>query len=300
MAFIWCETMEPIKTRPLPLIRDPKFENGFAVYGPRHEDGMTAQYAGVNKTTGVQAWNIAQWANYRNPLNENTPRIRYENGGFRYETPTSRVDVHNLDDCLIRMELRASEEYQGRVRKEGEEWPHLLLEQNDVIDFYPPMGEWKRLDYRISIMPEYIRSNMNAEDVSPALHAAQLSHYFAIWDSDAGDGFWFGITFLDNRYGVFPGYMSEDVGKADCTHKMIAVDPILTYTQTPPALGQWTDIHADLLPRIRQAVQKAQSRGFLLNARFENMRIASTNIGLEIPGNYNAAFKIRELSLLGE
>ena len=300
MPFIWCETLEMIKTRPLPMIRDAEFKNGFAIYGPRHEDGMTAQYAGISKTTGVQAWNIAQWANYNHPLDANTARTNFENGGFVYETPTCKLSVRNSDQYLLRMELRTDSEYQGRVRKNGEEWPHLLLEQNDVIDFYPAMGELKKLSYKVSIMPEYLKCNMKEEDVDPSLHAAQLSHYFAMFDTIAQDGFWFGITFLDNRHDIFPGYLSEDVGKADCTHKMIAVDPILTYTDKAPALGEWTDIECDLLPRIKQAVQNAKARGFLKDAQFERMKIASTNIGLEIPGNYDMAFQIRSLSLLGE
>lgn len=300
MAFIWCETMEMIKTRPLPLIRDSEFKNGFAVYGPRHEDGMTAQYAGVSKTTGAQAWNIAQWANYRHPLDADTPRTNFENGGFVYETPTCKLSVRDRDDCLIRMELRADHEYKEHVRQSGEEWPHFLLEQNDVIDYYPPMGDWKRLSYKVSVMFEYIRCNMKKEDIDPALHASQLSHYFAIWDPVAQDGFWFGLTFLDNRHEVFPGYMSEDVGKDDCTHKMIIVDPILSYTDKAPRLGEWTDIECDLLPRIRKGVENAKARGYLKNAQFERMKIVSTNIGFENPGNYDSAFRIRELSLLGE
>lgn len=300
MAFIWCEIMEMIKTRPLPLIRDSEFKNGFAVYGPWHEDGMTAQYAGTSKTTGVQAWNIAQWANYNHPLNEKTSRTNLENGGFVYETPSIKLSVRDSDQYLIRMELRAGAEYLGRIRKDGEEWPHLLLEQNDVIDFYPPMGDLKRLFYKISIMPEYIKCNMQKEAVDPNLHAAQLSHYFALWDPEAKDGFWFGLTFLDNRHNVFPGYASEDIGKADCTNKMIVVDPILSYTDKAPALGEWTDIECDLIGHIRGAVELAKARGYLKDAQFERMKIASTNIGLEIPGNYDAAFQIRELSLLGE
>ena len=300
MAFVWCETMEMIKTRPLPLIRDSKFENGFAIYGPRHEDGMTAQYAGIVKTTGIQAWNIAQWANYNHPLDANTPRTNFENGGFIYETPTCKLSVRDNDDYLIRMELRADHEYKGRVRKNGEEWPHFLLEQNDVIDYYPPMGDWKKLSYKVSIMFEYIKCNMKKEDINSDLHATQLSHYFAIWDPVAEDGFWFGLTFLDNRHEVFPGYMSEDVGKDDCTHKMIIVDPILSYTDKAPKLGEWVNVECDLLPRIKKGVENAKARGYLKNAQFERMKIVSTNIGFENPGNYDSAFRIRELTLLGE
>ncbi len=292
--------MDMIKTRPLPLIRDSEFKNGFAIYGPRHEDGMTAQYAGTSKTTGVQAWNIAQWANYNHPLDAKTPRVNLENGGFIYETPTCKLSVHDNDDYLIRMELRTDHEYKGRARKNGEDWPHFLLEQNDVIDYYPPMGDWKKLSYKVSIMFEYIKCNMKEEDIDPNLHATQLSHYFAIWDPVAEDGFWFGLTFLDNRHEVFPGYMSEDVGKDDCTHKMIVVDPILSYTDKAPKLGEWVNIECDLLPRIRKGVENAQARGYLKNAQFERMKIVSTNIGFENPGNYDSAFRIRELSLLGE
>lgn len=300
MALIWCETMEMITKRPLDLIRDTEFKNGFAIYGTRHEDGMWAQYAGVSKTTGAQIWNVAQWANDKHPLDVNSCRTNLENGGYIYETPTCRMDVRSLDDCLLRLELRASREYQGHIRRAGEEWPHLLIEQHDCIDFYPAMGDLKKLNYSISIMPEYCTCHMTPEQINPDLHCAQLSHYLAMWDPVAKDGFWFGISFWDNRFEVHPGYASEDVGKDDCTNKMIVVEPIMNYVDQQPALGQWTDVETDLLPHMESAVVLAKERGYLKNAKFERMKIFSTNLGLEITGNYDAAFKVRKLSLVGE
>lgn len=300
MALIWCETLETIKERPIEFIHDTEFKNGFAVYGTRHEDGIWAQYTGVAETTGPQSWNIAQWANYKHPLDIMSRRINQESGGYVYETPACRLDVRTDKDWLLRMELRASNEFEGHVRQAGEEWPHLLIEQHDCIDFYPSMGELKRLDYEISIMPEYCVCHMKPEEINPSLHCAQLSHYLALYDMAAEDWFWFGINFWDNRYDIHPGQAAEDVGKGDCTHKMIVTEPIMNYVKQAPTLGEWTDIHkVDLLPHIGVAVELAKSRGFLRNVDFKRLKLISTNLGMEIMGSYDAAFKLKKIKLIG-
>ena len=300
MAMIWCETMEKITKRPIELIRDSKFQNGLDIYGTTHEEGFVAQYSGISETTGPQSWNIAQWANYKYPLAQDTPRMNLENGGYIYETPTCRLDVNTCDDYLLRMELRASQEYEGHVRCEGEAWPHLLIEQHDCVDFFPSMGELKKLDYSISIMIEYCKSYMTPEQFNPQLHCSQVSHYLALGDMEAGDWFWFGVAFWDNRYEVSPGHISEDVGKDDCSHKMIVAEPLTVYTDVIPQIGDWIEIKVDLLPRIRKAVEVAQQRGYLKNVQFERLKVMSTNLGFENPGNFDAALQIRELTLVGE
>lgn len=300
MAIIWCETMEKITKRPIEFIRDSKFENGFAIHGATHEEGLTAQYAGTSQSTEPQAWNIAQWANYKYPLTKDTSRINLDNGGYIYETPTCRLDVHTCDDYLLRLELRASEEYEGHVRKAGEAWPHLLIEQHDCVDFFPGLGELNKLNYSISLMIEYCKSHMTPEEFDPELHCSQVSHYLALGDMEAYDWFWFGITFWDNRYEVCPGHISEDVGKDDASHKMIVVEPLTNYTDVIPKYGQWIDIKVDLLPHIRKAVEMAQGRGYLKNVKMERLKVLSTNLGFENPGNFDSAMQIRELSLIGE
>lgn len=299
MALIWSELFEEKKQRPIDMIGDSSFENGLVIYGPRHVDDIWAQYCGVSKSTEPQIWNIAQWALYDHPLDKNTPRTDLPGGGYQYETPSCTVTVRGDEETLIRMELRTDAEYKGHVRQFGEDWPHLLLEQHRAIDFEPAFGKLSSMDYSVSIMLESCKCNMQPEQINQDLHCAQLSHYFAIGDPEGMDWFWFGITFFDTRYEVFPGYVNIDMGKDDCSHKLIVSDPAQKYTGQIPKMGEWIDLSVDLLPYIRQAVEVGKAQGCLKNCEFERMKLFSTNIGFEIPGNFDAAFKLRKLELIG-
>lgn len=299
MAQIWSELLEEKKERPIAMIGDSTFENGLVIYGPRHEDDTWAQYAGISKTTRPQIWNVAQWALYKHPLTKDTPRTDILGGGYRYDTPSCSVTVKGDKESLIRMELRADAEYQGHVRQSGESWPHLVVEQHRCIDFEPAFGNLSSLDYSISIMLEYCKCNMTEDQLDPELHCAQLSHYFAVGDPKGMDWFWFGVTFFDTRHEVFPGYVNIDIGKDDCSNKLIVSESPRKFTDQIPKVGEWIDCNVDLLPLIRQAMEMGQAQGCMKNCEFERMKILSTNIGFELPGNYDAAFKLRKLELIG-
>lgn len=301
-ASIWDPGLVLRKTwRPLEMFSDTDFTNGFAVYGPRHEDGIIAQYAGASETTGKQAWNIAQWAVYRHPLTSESQRTDLPGGGFIYETPTMKLSVRDSDKYLIRMEQRAGREYLGHVRQYGEEWPHFLLEQHACADMEPTLGELNALEYESSFRLDYAECNMRAEDMNiDNMHHAQVTHYWAIADIDRMDWFWFGLNFYDSRFDLFPGYLHIDEGKADASNKMIYVEPQKTFTTQTAKSGEWMDIQLDILPLIKKAVTLAKAKGCLENAEFENMKIISTNLGFEMMGDFDAAFMLRKLSLTGK
>lgn len=301
-ASIWDPSVKLTKTwRPVEMFSDTDFENGFAIYGPRHEDGMIAQYAGVSDTTGKQSWNIAQWAVYKHPLTAQTKRTDLPGGGFIYETDTMKLSVRDNPEYLIRMEQRAEQEYQGHVRKFGEEWPHFLLEQHACADCEPALGELNALEYEVSFRLEYEKCNMRREDMNfNNMHHAQVTHYWAIADLDKMDWFWFGLNFYDSRYLSFPGYLHVDEGKADASNKMIYVEKQETFSNQHAKDGEWMDIKVDILPLIKKAVCLAKEKGSLKDVRFENMKIISTNLGFEMMGNFDAAFMLRKLRLVGK
>ena len=301
-ASLWEASIKLEKTnRPLEMLQDADFQNGFAVYGPRHEDGMIAQYAGTSETTKKQAWNIAQWAVYRHPLTAETKRIDLPGGGFIYETPTMKLSVRDNGEYLIRMEQRAEQEYRGHVRKFGEEWPHFLLEQHAVAECEPMLGELNALEYEVSFRLDYEKCNMRKEDMNlNNMHHAQVTHYWAIADLEKMDWFWFGLNFYDSRYDLFPGYLHVDEGKADASNKMIYVERQETFSHQRAKDGEWMEISVDILPLIEKAVKAAKAIGCLKDVRFENMKIISTNLGFEMMGNFDAAFMLRKLSLTGK
>ncbi len=290
------------------FFKDPCFENGFIVHGPRHEDGYIAAYPGHGAEQSVPRWMFGQWGVYRHPLTAATPRTALPGGGYRYTTDTMDLQVRpSGSPCRLRMEQRAGREYQGAVRKQGEDWPHFLLEQRNMHVGAPRLGQLDKLLYTADFKLEYCRCNMPDDRLDPGLHTAQVSHYFTVAPADAvdvpppagGQYFWFGLPYFDARWPLMPGQLHLDDGKADCSGMMIVCPPQTEFCTVPAAEGRWQHYRTDLLPYIRRALEAAQSKGLHTDWRWQDLVITSNNFGFELPGDYDAAMCIGQLSLEG-
>ena len=280
------------------FFQDKHLMHGFAVHGPHHEDGFWAQYPGMEE--GQQRWELAQWGTYKHPLTKDTPRTELPGGGFQYENESVTVKVHPADaEYDIRLELRTTSEYEGYIRKDGEDWPHLLLEQRLIGPYTPCLGELDRLVLHNELRIDYCVNHMDMTQFVADRHVAQVHHYFTVEDVATGDYLWFGVPFFDMRYQSFPGYRHIDCGKADATGKLIYTIPQAEVTSADARDFEWITYDVDLLPYIRQALDYAQSQGYLTQFKFENMKITSNNIGFEMFAEYNAAYELRNISLTG-
>jgi hypothetical protein len=56
----------------------------------------------------------------------------------------------------------------------------------------------------------------------------------------------------------------------------------------------------DILPFLKQALKIARQNGALKGATVDHLRIGSTNIGWELPGNYDAEVEISYLNMYEE
>ena len=178
------------------FLRDPSFEKGISVHGPSHEDGIVAHFPAESKPI----WMLAQWGNYRYPL---TQEINYTEliHGFVLETHSAQVTVRPDNNSYdLRLEMRSSAEYTGRMRKDGEDWCHLLVEQGGIMEHTVPLGKLKELRYQAELRLDYCDSHIPVGVFDARRHSCQVHQYFSVEDVVNDEFMWFGVTFFDNRY----------------------------------------------------------------------------------------------------
>lgn len=277
------------------FLRDPSFEKGISVHGPSHEDGIVAHFPAESKPI----WMLAQWGNYRYPL---TQEINYTEliHGFVLETHSAQVTVRPDNNSYdLRLEMRSSAEYTGRMRKDGEDWCHLLVEQGGIMEHTVPLGKLKELRYQAELRLDYCDSHIPVGVFDARRHSCQVHQYFSVEDVVNDEFMWFGVTFFDNRYKNFPGYVWPDIGKADATGHIIVNFPQTCFTQGVPLERNWLKYDVDLLPLIHKAAEIAWGYQTFLKVDWNNTYITSTNVGWEMFHEFDGAVEIKDMQLIG-
>ena len=271
------------------LLEDERYEKGLRVHGNTHEAGYIGEiYWGKEKEKSK--WTIAQWACKFNIAEGE------KIGEGCYETPSQRIARYEDEGkTVLELELRASKEY-DTLRKEGQEWPHLLLEQK-LEDRCPTLNLLTSLEFISEVKVGYCDCKMQKED--PKMHAAQANLFMTIQHVDTGNMYWFGIPYFDSRYRVQEAYIAEDGGKADASHKLIYIIPQNRLTDQSFADYEWITYHRDIYPDILEGLKLGKEKGFLDTDDCSGYRITSLNFGWEMPGTYDASLLIRKLILKG-
>lgn len=280
------------------LFSDKKFRHGFICGGAKHEDGIVGSIGA--RTGEAPSWKLAQWACRNNIASGD---VVYTPDGFRAATVSQRVET---SDGRLTLELLASREYDS-PRISGQAWPHLLAEQTDLVRRCPPLGRVKSLRLRFGFMIPYFRQMMETPD--PNLHAAQVTMFFTVQVPHgrdlpdgvrAGDMFWFGVPMFDSRYRHIALYKAEDGGKADASHKYIYTAAQRDFTEQSAHDAAPILYDFDMLPYMKEGLADAVRAGYL--ASFDPMlyTLTTCNIGFEMPGTFDAALELWELSLVAE
>lgn len=285
------------------VFRDRKFARGFSL---TPLDPKIVQQGGGFEKTNVDTlfwetekrppvWQLAQWYSKYNlahvkPEIGSDSSITYRNEGKR---------LVRYPDGSILLELTASKEY-NHPRKQGEQWPHILLEQK-FKDRSPIIGMAKELLFSMDIKLVKCENKMKEETFDDKLHTAQSPFYFIIENCNKGSKdykkyIWFGIPSFDYRY--------KNTGNEDKVSWDIGTN---TYIYDVPEVklwgdvsfqdGKWHEAFADILPLIKQALETIRSKGIFINTSLDDLQITGMNFGWEIPGTFDAALCVRNFSL---
>lgn len=273
------------------VFMDTGFEYGFNIIAPIHEDSRQTVIRGSSDTDTEPYWKLAQWFG-KYDLRDAT-LTKGMNGAYGVHTQLHTVDALPAEREL-RLEMRANTHYAGDVRKAGEAWPHLLIEQSTDQNC-PVFGKIQSLKLNFSAKLDYIRSYMDNPDNN--LHAAQAILIMVIGDTLSTDYFWFGIPVFDNRYSFVPKYIALDSGKEDASGMPIYIMPQNTFVSRSLHSLEWVDYNVELIPVLKNVFKEIQSENYMKEVVFERLSIRSMNFGWEMTGEFDGAIRIRNLSL---
>lgn len=300
------------------LLDDLNFSRGFSVtlFHANSSNGNLAghlTYDGA-KAEGDSIWRMAQWGCTKDMVADGTYErdgsvITYNDGGKYLQVDTSKTGN-------ITLGIKGSEEYtkdaDGNIRERtdgAENWPHILIEQSVNADTSGYDHFYMEVNYTVTKCESLV--DREVYPVNPDLNAAQFQWFITLTDMNPdsvsyGQSMWFGFSMFDTRAlgGTPGGLASYDGGKEDSTGLFIYMISLQTVTgqtgsvNAPTAVvGKEVNVKVDILPYIKQALKIARQNGAMLGASADQLAVGSTNIGWELPGNYDVEVEISYLNM---
>jgi hypothetical protein len=278
--------------------RDRGFAGGFNLSAPHSGDKPVELGVILQGDRNASCeWRLAQWGTQFNlkgtagkTLPDGTRILR--NGG-----KSIKIYPGGIGGEGIILGLNGGAEFGGLPRKEGQFWPHLLVEQQFPRDFKLADSATLpfTLDFRIDLCKNATESRLD-----PALHSAQVTAYWTLHNRntsspDFGEMIWFGVPLFDARHEVPPGH--QDLDTAVENGKFICTVEGSRFFEGPTGDGQWHKIACDLVPLVKEALAATQAKGFMTKTRFEELYATSFNLGWEVPGPYDCEITLKNLSL---
>jgi hypothetical protein len=277
------------------LVADPHFERGFYLLEPA--PGKRIVYGELHGLqSGTPAWDLAQWSS-RLPLKQTDesrtgPTVVWSN--------SAKVIVLGKPGNAaadLSLAVNAGVEYAQSRKSTGEPWVHLLVQQ----DFKEPPALAPLNALKFHMEGRLKRSRLlSTNDYSPSIHAAQFLVYLTVANRNpkaAGyqECFWFGVPVYDNRERVVSAYEAQDFGE---TKLFIFTPSSDTFVSKSTHDGGWVTFEKDLLPLMRKGLDHARAKGFIKGStQLADYRPLGIFIGWEVPGMFDVAFQIRNLSL---
>lgn len=292
------------------LIADPKFEHGINVTAadrsfkdgtiPENRWTLDSRLSYNGNDNDRYAWTMRQagdiygLGDVYNPTTDAKPVE--ENGTFIFTDPSKSAQI-NPTAGTFRYELNASKEYE-EPRKSMEGWCHFLLEEglNETIQ----ISEIDELTLSVDATLDKLENHMTEEEYNPDLHTCQFLIYFICNSAaslDAGEYLWFGVPIFDYRYKVMEEYGNVDAGTAGNTGKFIYSMSTESYLPNGIEVGVKNSICVDMKEAIGHGLVLARQNGKLQNTNINDLSIGYMNMGYEIPGTFDSAMTIGNLSL---
>ena len=301
------------------LLSDLNFSKGFSVtlFHANSSNGNLAgqlDYDG-NKADGDSTWRMAQWGCTKDMVAEG----EFERDGsvLTYSDGGKFLRVDSSKTGSITLGIKGSEEYtkdeDGNIRERtdgAENWPHILIEQSVNADTSDCKHLYMEVDYKVTKCESLV--NRELYPLDPNLNAAQFQWFITLTDMNPdsesyGNSMWFGFSMFDTRAlnGTPNGFASYDGGKEDSTGlfiymislQSVAGQQIGSVNIPTAVVGKDVKVKVDILPYINQALKIARQNGAMKGASADQLMIGSTNIGWELPGNYDVEVEISHLNM---
>ncbi len=289
------------------LIYDSHFQDGLKVYSPQYPPENPVKVDGTIgfDSTKTPVWTCAQWSS-KSSLVDIVPTI-LQNGWYHWENPEKKIylGLNNDEEYDILFGVNSYNEYGGVYRKNGENWPHLLVEQRlsppgNAGPGSPSLEKHVKLNFHVEAKLEN-DSTIIREGYDPNIHAAQFLIYFTVQNLNptspgyGKDYIWLGVQVYDDRNETPAEYINHDDGTQTLIYS-IAYDSV---TSKSTHTNEWVKIDVDLYPYALKALNEAWQRGYLSASQdLSDYKLGGMNMGWELPGMNIADMKIRNLSLI--
>ena len=281
------------------LIKDPSFRLGFKLIAPAPGKKTVIGNIQPPDVKEPPHWYLCQW----NSLHclSNAPIVTMPSGMLKIENKAKIImfgqGSRHDSDLILGVDSRR--EYPDGMRKKGQLWPHLLIEQDD-IDIHL-FGCIRRI--RLQVEARLLKSeHFELDGYTPNLHTAQFLLTLIIQNRNResagyGDLIWFNVQIYAERYRSSPLYAAKDT--ADPSAKMIYAPPTHVYTDASLHDGHWVKFDKGLYPFIQEALSEARRKGYLQTSPSNNdFAISSVILGWEVPGISSVQMQVRDLSLV--
>ena len=301
------------------LLGDLNFSKGFSVtlFHANSSNGNLAGYLDYdgNKAEGNNTWRMAQWGCTKDMVADGTFErngsvITYSDGGKFLQVDTTKTGA-------ITLGIKGSEEYtkdaEGNIRERtdgAENWPHILIEQSVNENTSGCEHLYMEVNYTVTKCDSLV--DREFYPINTDLNAAQFQWFITLTDINPesvsyGNSMWFGFSMFDTRAlgGTPNGFASYDGGKEDSTGLFIYMLSLQSVAgqqkdsvNIPTAVvGKEVNVKVDILPYINQALKIARQNGAMMGASADKLAIGSTNIGWELPGNFDVEVVISYLNM---
>jgi hypothetical protein len=280
------------------LLADPELARGFEVLAPAPHGSMPVVQGTLQTDEEhiTPAWRLAQWSS-RTTLANSSPQ-RAGDGLVRFVTETKSLILYppKHKQRMVALLVRGDREYQSRLRAPEEPWPHLLVEQ--TLNRQPSLKELAALRFRIAY--QLLRVQTNTTQRLAPWHCAQFEAVILVKNLNPssagyGDYLWFAIPLYDSRYQIPPEFAAQDTAGS---HKFIYAAPGKSFSQIPAGSGNWINVDQNVLPLIREGLNRAWEKNFMSTSRdLSDLHPFAFSIGWEVTGPLEVEMRFRGVSL---
>ena len=280
------------------LLHDAKFKNGVKLLAPAPGEKVVVKKLQEQDCNENPNWFLAQW-NSKFSLT-NTPRINLPGGEVKFSNKAKTIIFGNGNsknaDIVLGVDSRY--EFEKKIRKKGEPWPHLLLNQDD-IEIIPLINIDKVQLYLEAKLLKNKR--FKRKGYEPNVHCAQFVLTLIIQNRNKksagfGDFIWFNVQIFDDRHRFPLLFAAQD--EAAPSRKFIYAPATKSFTKKSLHDKKWVTFSKNLMPFFEEALKVTRKKGCLKQSPDPNdFAISSVILGWEVTGANNVLMRVRNLSL---